>query len=118
MDNNLGMVANVVFVQLGGNPAPTLMNMARVAKSYLPKSRVILLTDLPGKWGDFPGEIFEYGVNSRSGVLKSLIKRHAELNDIAGGYWLYALERIFVLKSLDGIINQEEAILHFESDVY
>jgi len=118
MESKRDMVANVVFVQLGKNPAPTLVNMARVAKSYLPKSRIILLTDLPGEWGNFPGEIFEYGVDSRSGVLKALMKRHAELNDIAGGYWLYALERIFVLKSLVEIVNHEEAILHFESDVF
>jgi hypothetical protein len=115
-DRNL--VANVVFVQLGENPAPTLLNMAKVAKSYLPKSRLILLTDLPEKWRNFPGEVFYYGPESRSEVLKALLKRHAELKGIAGGYWLYTLERIFVLKSLDEIVNQEGVILHFESDVF
>jgi len=117
-DTNRDLVANVAFVQLGENPAPTLLNMAKVAKSYLPKSRLILLTDFPEKWCNFPGEVFYYSPDSRSEVLKVLVKRHAELNDIAGGYWLYALERIFVLKSLEGIVNQEEAILHFESDVF
>ena len=118
IDTNRDLMANVVFVQLGENPAPTLSSMAKVAKSYLPKSRLILLTDLPEKWSNFPGEVFNYGFDSRSKALKALVKRHAELNGIAGGYWLYTLERIFVLKSLTNIVNQEEAILHFESDVF
>lgn len=118
MYDDKSLMANVVFVQLGENPAPTLLNMAKVAKSYLPKSRLILLTDLPEKWSNFPGEVFEYAFDSRSEILKALIKRHAELNEIAGGYWLYSLERIFVLKSLAKIVDQEGAILHFESDVF
>ena len=118
MDTSRELTANVVFVQLGENPAPTLLNMAKVAKSYLPKSRLILVTDLPEKWRNFPGEVFNYGFDSRSEVLKALVKRHAELNGIAGGYWLYTLERIFVLKSLADMISQDEAILHFESDVF
>jgi hypothetical protein len=115
---NRELMANVVFVQLGQNSAPTLLNMAKVAKSYLPKARLILLTDLPEKWSDFPGEVFNYGFDSRSEVLKALVKRHAELNGIAGGYWLYTLERIFVLKLLIEIVKQDEPILHFESDVF
>jgi hypothetical protein len=118
IDTTRGLMANVVFVQLGQNPAPTLLSMAKVAKSYLPKSRLILLTDLPEKWVNFPGEVLKYGFDSRSEVLKALVKRHAELNGIAGGYWLYTLERIFVLKSLIEIVKQDEAILHFESDVF
>ena len=115
---NRELMANVVFVQLGENPAPTLLSMAKVAKGYLPKSRLILLTDLPEKWSNFPGEVFNYGFDSRSEVLKALVKRHAELNGIAGGYWLYTLERIFVLKLLTEIVDKEVAILHFESDVF
>jgi hypothetical protein len=118
MGTKKDLMANVVFVQLGENPAPTLLHMAKVAKSFLPKSRLILLTNLPHKWRNFPGEVFYYGPNSRSEVLKALVKRHAELKGIAGGYWLYTLERIFVLKSLAEIVNNKEPILHFESDVF
>ncbi len=107
----------VAFVHLGGNPSPTLLSMANAVKTRVNEVRVFLVTDFPNNWDEFPGEIVEYDPAQRSSFILKFIKKYPELKSMAGGYWLYALERLFALKSIYSILPSDSHFVHLESDV-
>ena len=111
------MTRNLVLVHLGKNPSPILIEMAELATKRLDDSKVFLITDHPSDWINFPGEVINYSRDDRKIYLESLVRKNPELEQIAGGYWLYSLERLFALGKIYDHVNSDEAILHFESDV-
>jgi len=108
----------IVYVLLGGNPAPTFLPFSNLAKQYLPDSTLVLITDNPDRWSDFKGFIIPYEITDRHWVIKNLVKRFPEREQIAGGYWIYAVERLFALRKLVDYFPIDSTLLHFESDVY
>jgi hypothetical protein len=111
------MTRNLVLVHLGKNPSPILIEMAEVATKRLDDSKIFLITDHPSDWVKFPGKVISYSRKDRKKYLASLIRKNPELEQIAGGYWLYSLERLFALEKIYDYVDSDEAVLHFESDV-
>jgi len=108
----------IVFVHLGKNPAPTLVRMAEVSKSYFQEADFILITDNPTDWPQFPGRVIAYSKEQRSTRFNEFSQRHPELEGISGGYWLYTTERVFCLSILANCLSPNQPIIHLESDVY
>jgi hypothetical protein len=111
------MPAVIVFVHIGKNPSPTLINMALEAKIRMTEVSVLLVTDHPNSWEGFPGEILKYREQDRSDFVIKFIKKFPELKTISGGYWLYTLERLFALKIVYDFIPVDTPFVHLESDV-
>jgi hypothetical protein len=93
------------------------MEMAELATQRLADSKVFLITDHPNDWVTFPGKVISYSRKDRSNYLTSLIRKNPELEQIAGGYWLYSLERLFALQKIYEYVRSDEVVLHYESDV-
>lgn len=108
----------IVFVHLGKNPAPTLVQMAKISRSYFKEADFILITDHPSDWTQFPGRVIAYSKSQRSTSFKEFSQRHPELEGISGGYWLYTTERVFCLSILADYLDPKQPIIHLESDVY
>lgn len=111
------MTRNLALVHLGKNPSPILLEMAELATQRLDDSKVFLITDHPNDWVTFPGKVISYSRNDRNNYLASLIRKNPELEQIAGGYWLYSLERLFALQKIYEHVKSDEVVLHYESDV-
>ena len=111
------MTRNLVLVHLGKNPSPILIEMAELATKRLDDSKVFLVTDHPSDWANFPGKVISYSRDDRNNYLASFIRKNPELEQIAGGYWLYSLERLFALQKIYEHVSSNEAVLHYESDV-
>ena len=84
-------LAAITFVHLGENDSPTLNHMAEIASSSLKNSECILITDHPESWEDFPGRIIKLDRSALDEILKGFTKRHAEIREIAWGYWYYTM---------------------------
>jgi hypothetical protein len=93
------------------------MEMAELATHRLEDSKVFLITDHPNDWVRFPGKVISYSREDRNNYLASLIRKNPELEQIAGGYWLYSLERLFALQKIYDHVRADEVVLHYESDV-
>lgn len=106
----------VAFVLLGTNPAPTFLHSARVAKAQLPNVDVVLITDRPENHRTFPGELIEYQSNRATNPLDVIRRHFPERKQLAGGYWIYTLERVFALSRLEAI-GSNSPVIHVESDV-
>lgn len=111
------MATNLVLVHLGKNPSPILMEMADSAAKCFKDAKVFLITDFPSDWTAFPGIVISYSRSSPNNYLASLIRKYPELAQIAGGYWLYSLERLSALEKIYDYVGSNEPVLHFESDV-
>lgn len=107
----------VVFVHLGRNATPTLFKAAEVATHSLPDAEICLISDQQDLLKDFPGTRFQYNPDLVQPHLSSFIKRNKELKNIAGGYWLNTIVRLFALIQV-AQLNPDEATIHLESDVY
>lgn len=107
----------VVFVHIGENPTPTLHSAAEVAKLSLPESEIILISDQESLLEIFPGTAIRLNHEEIKPFLNHFIKKNKELKNLAGGYWLNTLMRIFALNQV-AQMNPSEPILHLESDVY
>lgn len=106
----------IVFVLLGENPAPTLYHFAHLAKNRRPNSDMLLITDFPKKHERFPGEMIEYRRANAIEPVKILAKTFPERRQLAGGYWLFTIERLFAL----GLLEENgigTPVIHVESDV-
>ena len=108
----------LVFVQIGSNPSPTLLHFARIAHSQLPVAKLILITDFPSKWSDFPGRVIEYLPTQRNSSILKIVRRFPERNQVSGSYWIYTLERLFALEILSQHYPLDSPVLHVESDNY
>ncbi len=109
--------AAIVFVQLGKNPSPTLLNFATCAAAGLANLQIILLCDYPNLFADFPGTVIKVDRKFHLGEVKSYFRKHWEFSRISGGYWRYSLERIFVLSQIEQYVTDSTPIIHIESDV-
>lgn len=92
--------------------------MAIIAKHYLSEAELVLITDQLHLWQDFPGKVIEYKRIHRSAEFQRFVRRNRELEGMAGGYWLYTLERLFALRLLASTSTPGVPIIHLESDVY
>lgn len=111
------MAINLALVHLGKNPSPILVNIAQQAKNRLKGSNIFLITDHPSDWANFPGKVINYSRQERNKNVSKLVRKFPELENIAGGYWLYTLERLSALQKVYEHVGQDEAVVHFESDV-
>lgn len=111
------MPVNLALVHLGKNPSPILMEMAQLALQRLEGSSIFLVTDNPDDWANFPGKIINYSRLDRDNYVTALLQKFPELERVAGGYWLYTLERLSALQKVYEYVGFDEAVLHFESDV-
>lgn len=107
----------VVFVQLGKNPATSLSSMAQSAKIINRNIQLFLITDFPSIWKDFPGKVIGYESIHRDKFISKFEKKYPELYSVAGGYWLYTLERLYALERIYDDIPPNASFLHVESDV-
>ncbi len=107
----------VVYVILGTNPVKNFSNYLEFTKEKLPQANYYLITDQPDIWESFPGSVVLYSKDLRSKEFKKFLKKHSYLGKIAGGYWLYTLERIFALRVLQKYLQDDTLIIHIESDV-
>ncbi len=110
--------AIIIYVHLGSNPSPTLVNMALSASKNMKEASLILITDHAEKFPNFPGEIIEYSTKHRTREFRTFVQRNKELEGISGGYWLFALERLFAMQPAIKSLPKDVPIIHFESDVY
>lgn len=108
--------ASVVYVHLGQNPAPTLIPFSRLVMSQLSDVDLYLITDCPTNWEEFPGTIIEYNKKLRTKGFDEYAKKFRVFEKISGGYWLFAVERLFAIHLLSNYINGP--VIHLESDVY
>lgn len=111
------MDPKIVFVHLGKNRPPILNDMANAAGKMSPETEILLLTDYPKDHEEFPGRVLFYDKNTRSKELRQFIRKNRELEGVAGGYWLFSLERLLALKALEQFVHLQTPIIHFESDV-
>ena len=111
------MDPKIVFVHLGKNKPPILNDMASAAGKMSPETEILLLTDCPKDHEEFPGRVLFYDKNTRSKDLRQFIRKNRELEGVAGGYWLFSLERLLALKALEQFVPLQTPIIHFESDV-
>ena len=110
--------AYIVYVHLGVNPSPTLIEFCKQSVANLEGSYPILISDHPDRWTKFPGLVIEYEQEkSKSEGMFEFKKRNPEKRSIANGYWLYTFERLFSLKSIEHYIYKDVPIIHLESDV-
>jgi hypothetical protein len=109
--------AYLVYVHLGQNPSPTLLEFSFQAQSILPGSKLMLVTDHPENWQAFPGEVITYKSEKDFKGLSRFKKNHKELNSIANGYWVFTLQRLFALTNILKFVDDDTPIIHFESDV-
>lgn len=105
----------IVFVQLGKNKSNTLNTFAANATSRFPNSLIVLLTDCPRKWKDFPGKVVEIQSDS---FFKAVHSDEDQVKHLRmGGYWLHTLNRLFALGELEKHFPQQYRVIHLESDV-
>ena len=107
----------IVYVLLGDNPAPTLLDFALSASTCLPEADLVLLTNRPMNWKQFPGIVIAIPSAMRSNTIAKIEKRFPERVEQAGRYWIYTLERLFVLSLLKHYFETSRPVIHFESDV-
>ena len=108
----------IVYVQLGSNPSPTLFHFATISQRELPQAKTVLITNSPRSWQEFPGDVIDSTLYPRNDSITRLVKRFPEREQTAGSYWIYTLERLFVLEILNRFYPLETPILHVESDCY
>ena len=107
-----------MFIQLGTNPAPTLLKFAHNSSESISYSRIILITDHPELWPGFPGEVHLFDSDQFfSPAIKKYVRDNREYFGIANGYWMFTLQRLFALRQLESLVGSSEPILHVESDV-
>lgn len=109
--------AYIVYVHLGQNPSPTLLEFSLQAQSILPGSKAILVTDHPENWQAFSGEVIRHKLEIEFKGFSRFKKKNKELNSIANGYWVFTLQRLFALNNILQIADDDTPIIHFESDV-
>jgi hypothetical protein len=107
----------VVFVHIGENPTPTLFKAAEIAGQSLPEAEICLISDQQNLLRDFPGTRVQYNPDLVQPFLRSFIKKNKELKNLAGGYWLNTIVRLFALIQV-AQLKPDETTIHLESDVY
>lgn len=108
---------NLVYIQFGQNPSPTLLNSARNSDQNLINVRKILITDHPTRWAHFPGQIINVQPHEISSELALYTARFPEFYEIANGYWIFTLIRIFALRKIEELIDVNEPVIQIEADV-
>lgn len=106
----------IVFVHLGQNPAPTLNWYANVLGNSNSSFEIVLITDNPSQHKDFPGRVIFYRRNIDEIGIHRFAKKNKAYAEIAGGYWLYTIERLFVLQILINFYPGIRPVVHLESD--
>ncbi len=113
----MGKKTLLTFVHLGSNPSPCLLSMANIAQHHNSSIDLVLVTDKPELHAQFPGRLVDYKRSEINPWMKKFISKRREITDIAGGYWLHTLERIFALRAVIPYVNNQ-VFIHIESDVY
>jgi hypothetical protein len=91
--------------------------MAGAAIHHNPNLELALITDHPELHGEFPGNLTYYSRDTSNPWLREFIAKRREIKEIAGGYWLHTLERIFALNAILPDLG-DRVLIHIESDVY
>lgn len=107
----------IVYVQLGGNPAPTLQHYAKINSRLIPNAKSVLITDNPARHVDFSGDVIPYVEDKHLSGFTEYTNSNRAYTNIAGGYWRFTMERLFALKILEEHYATDCPVLHLESDV-
>jgi hypothetical protein len=107
----------IVFVHIGQNMTPTLFKAAQVARASFPDAEICLVSDQKNLLANFPGTKLEFEPNLIKPYIKEFLKKNRELKNVAGGYWLNTLQRIFAIIQV-ARLNPNQPLIHLESDVY
>jgi hypothetical protein len=78
---------------------------------------VLLISDYPELHRDFPGQVISVKDAKISTGVSRFIKSNKAYQSMAGGYWRYTTERLFVLAELVNHFDLDRPVLHIESDV-
>ena len=108
------MSVTIVFVHLGGAiPGYLSRNLQRTTDLF-PQNKVVLITNSEQKASH--GVInFHYSENVDTTELFAGIEKNVNMS-FRKGYWKFTLQRLFALAAYQSF-NQDEKILHVESDV-
>lgn len=107
----------LVYVSLGNFVSPQLNDFAAYAAQRISGARAYLITDTPGLWSQFPGELVKYRREDVDPIIRRLRLIYPEKVLYQGGFWMATLERIFALEALSDELDETTEIVHFESDV-
>ena len=107
----------VVLVHLGKNPSKTLIPYVKLNKQVCEKYEFALITDRPGDWKEFPGTIIEFDESHLGRYFKQLQEEFNDYLDVAGGYWLFTLKRLWARSALQIYFPKNTRFIHIESDV-
>jgi len=108
--------ANLIYVHLGVNSSPTLLNYSSlVAKDYS-NIKCFLISDNPKSWKGFPGEVIDAKSYLRNLYPWIWRMKHYEKFSVAGGYWVNTLSRLFTFELARPFVNPDELVVHVESD--
>lgn len=109
----------LVWVALGSSRAPTLIDYASQALLRLPGAKAYLITDCPEMWvNSFPGLVIPYSPKDRSPIIKWVERHHPEKVLRNSGFWIKTLERLFALEGVLEWVDENQPIIHLESDVF
>lgn len=108
-----------VYVHIGANKPNVLVHYPGLVKIFYPEAHLVLLTDNPKSWQDFPGDVVDIKSNLRTLVPIWSRLVHYDRFNVANGYWKKTLFRFFILAEISklGILRPEEFVFHIESDV-
>ena len=107
----------IVYVALGPNPQENFDDYLSFTRDFQPQAKYFMITDDTHRWKDFPGKVISYSQELRSSEFKNFVKKNSYLQKIAGGYWLFTLERLFALKLIEEYVDGKTLVIHLESDV-
>lgn len=107
----------LVYVQLGGNPSPTLLHYSGLNARSLKNSKNVLITNDSKRYIDFPGDVIDYKSNNNWPGFNRYAEFNLAYSNIAGGYWRFTMERLFALAVLNDHYSKDISVIHVESDV-
>lgn len=112
----MALKANLIYVHLGTNSSPTLLNYSSLAVKDYPSIKCFLITDEPQVWKSFPGQVIDASSYLRTLYPWMWRMKHYEKFSVAGGYWINTLSRLFTFELVRPFVNPSELVIHVESD--
>ena len=108
-----------VYVHIGENRPQVLTHYPALIHEFYPNSRLVLLTDYPKNWYDFPGQVIDIGTKLSSLMPLWAKVLHYDYLNVANGYWKKTLLRLFILGDVElaGLFGPNELVIHLESDI-
>lgn len=108
----------LVFVHIGPSQPKTLVHFAQQAIRNTSSLDLVLITNYPENWTDFPGKIISISKKYKRFFPLWWRAIHYDKMNSAKGYWKNTLLRLFVLGEVNySTFPQDSMVIHIESDV-